>query len=94
MLHGKTSSSSLKSLAKELNSKYVTFDVSKEEEVSSSLLEIDCIDVLINSAGVNISKSFENLTNKDWRTIYDINVFGLANVTRYVVPIMKRSEYD
>jgi len=93
LLHGKTSSSSLKSLAKELNSKYVTFDVSKEEEVSSSLLEIDCIDVLINSAGVNISKSFENLTNKDWRTIYDINVFGLANVTRYVVPIMKRSKY-
>ena len=74
LLHGKTSSSSLISLAKELNSKYIVFDVSKEDEVSKALLEIDCIDVLINSAGVNISKSFEDLTNNDWKAIYDINV--------------------
>ena len=51
------------------------------------------IDILINSAGVNISKSFDNLTNNDWKAIYDINVFGLVNVTRHVVPIMKRSQY-
>jgi len=93
LLHGKTPSSSLLALAKELNSKYIVFDISKEEEISQALVDIDCIDVLINSAGVNISKSFENLTDKDWKDIYEINVFGLANVTRYVVPIMKRSKY-
>jgi len=56
-------------------------------------MDINCIDVLINSAGVNISKSFEDLTDEDWKAIYEINVFGLANVTRHVVPIMKRSKY-
>lgn len=93
LLHGKTSSSCLINLARELDSKYIVFDVSKENEVRKALSKIDCIDILINSAGVNISKSFYNLTNNDWKAIYDINVFGLVNVTRHVVPIMKRSQY-
>ena len=93
LLHGRTLSSYLKSLAKEIDSRYVIFDVTKEEDVRQALLKIDCIDVLINSAGVNISKSFNDLTNDDWKTVYDINVFGLANVTRHVVPIMKSSKH-
>ncbi len=93
ILHGKKPSHCLRDLAKELDSKYIVFDVSKEEDVRQTISKIDCIDVLINSAGVNISKSFVNLTNNDWKTVYDINVFGLANVTRHVVPIMKKSQY-
>ena len=92
LLHGKTPSSCLTNLARELNSKYITFDVSKEDEVKQALSEVSCIDILINSAGVNISKTFDNLTDSDWKTIYDINIFGLVNVTRHVVPIMKRSQ--
>ncbi len=93
LLHGKTASSSLIGLAKELNSKYIIFDVTKEEDISEAISEIENIDVLINSAGVNISKPFENLTKKDWKVIYDINVFGLADVTRHVVPKMQSSRY-
>jgi 3-oxoacyl-[acyl-carrier protein] reductase len=93
LLHGKSPSPYLRNLAIELDSSYITFDVSKENDVRQALSKIECIDVLINSAGVNISKSFKNLTNSDWKTIYDINVFGLANVTRHVVPIMERSKY-
>ncbi len=92
LLHGRTPSSSLVNLARELDSKYITFDVSKEDEVKQALSEVSCIDILINSAGVNISKTFDNLTDSDWKTIYDINIFGLVNVTRHVVPIMKRSQ--
>ena len=93
LLHGKTISPSLVSIAEEINSKYIIFDVSNENEVINALSDIDCIDVLINSAGINISKSFEDLSNKDWKDIYDINVFGLANVTKHVIPIMKGSEF-
>ena len=46
----------------------------------------------MNSAGVNISKTFDDLTDTDWKAIYDVNLFGLVNVTRHVVPIMKRSK--
>ncbi len=93
LLHGKTISPSLVSIAEEINSNYIIFDVSNENEVINALSDIDCIDVLINSAGINISKSFEDLSNKDWKDIYDINVFGLANVTKHVIPIMKCSEF-
>jgi 3-oxoacyl-[acyl-carrier protein] reductase len=92
LLHGKTPSSCLTNLARELNSKYITFDVSKENEIKQALTEVSCIDILINSAGINVSKTFDNLTDSDWKIIYDINVFGLVNVTRHVVPIMKRSQ--
>ena len=93
LIHGRTPSSCLKSLAKEIDSRYIVFDVSKDEDVRQALSKIDCIDVLINSAGVNISKSFNDLTNNDWKAVYDINVFGLANVIRHVVPIMKSSKH-
>ena len=92
ILHGRTASSVLVDLAKELDSQYVIFDVCKENEVADVIAGINVIDVLVNSAGLNISKSFVNLTDDDWRSIYDINVFGLASVTRHVVPIMMNSE--
>jgi 3-oxoacyl-[acyl-carrier protein] reductase len=92
LLHGRTHSSHLINLAKELDSKYIIFDVSKEDEVKQAFSEISRIDVLVNSAGVNISKAFDNLTDSDWKAIYDINLFGLVNVTRHVVPIMNRSQ--
>ena len=60
LIHGRTPSSCLKSLAKEIDSRYIVFDVSQDEDVRQALSKIDCIDVLINSAGVNISKSFKN----------------------------------
>ena len=91
ILHGRTESTILMDLAKEIDSKYVIFDVCKENEVEEVISKIDVIDVLVNSAGLNVSKSFDNLTDDDWRSIYDINVFGLANVTRHVVPIMRNS---
>lgn len=91
ILHGRTESTVLVDLAKEIHSKYVIFDVCKESEVEEVISKIDVIDVLVNSAGLNISKSFDNLTDDDWRSIFDINVFGLVNVTRHVVPIMRDS---
>ena len=92
LLHGRTHSSHLKELAKELDSKYLIFDISKEDEVKRALTEITQINVLVNSAGVNISKAFDDLTYTDWRAVYDVNLFGLVNVIKYVIPIMKKSK--
>jgi len=92
LLHGRTESSSLKKIAIELDTKYIAFDVSKENEVKQAFLRIDDIDILINSAGINISKPFESLSDDDWKNIYNINVFGLVNVTKYAVPILKKSK--
>ena len=49
LLHGKTASSSLIGLAKELNSKYIIFDVTKEEDISEAISEIE--NLIINYFG-------------------------------------------
>ena len=92
LLHGKTESKELISLAKELKSDYLIFDITKEIEIQKALSNITAINSLVNSAGINISKSFNELTNMDWKDIYDVNLFGLVNVTKNVLPLMENLE--
>tara|TARA_E500000178_G_C16854973_1_gene676910 strand:+ start:136 stop:870 length:735 start_codon:yes stop_codon:yes gene_type:complete len=92
LLHGRTKSNKLLELASELNAKYLTFDVTKEQQIRQALATVPQINVLVNSAGLNISKTFDQLNSNDWKLVYDINLFGLVNVTKHILPIMKKSE--
>ena len=65
LLHGRTQSDQLMELAKELDSKYVIFDISNENEVKKALSDITQINFLVNSAGLNISKAFDDLKDSD-----------------------------
>tara|TARA_B100000989_G_scaffold291758_1_gene266673 strand:+ start:1120 stop:1797 length:678 start_codon:yes stop_codon:yes gene_type:complete len=44
------------------------------------------IDVLINNAGVLINKPFAETTAEDFELLYRVNVFGLASLTRILIP--------
>ena len=92
ILHGKTKSRELLNIAEELNSDYLIFDISNQLEIKNSLKNIKKLDILVNSAGVNISKPFEELDFKDWQIIYNINVFGMVNVIKYALPILKENK--
>ena len=50
------------------------------------------LNILINSAGINISKPFLDLAPHDWQSIYDVNVFGLVNVIKHSYPILKKNK--
>lgn len=91
ILHGRKSSRNLKLIANQLRSRFVSFDVNNENEIKYAVKNIKKIDILVNSAGLNISKSFIKLKNKDWRSIYNTNVFGIANVIRWTLPIIKKN---
>jgi 3-oxoacyl-[acyl-carrier protein] reductase len=91
IIHGRKLSRHLKLIAKQLGSRFLSFDVNNEKEIKHSLKSIKKIDILVNSAGLNISKSFIKLTDEDWRSVYNTNVFGIANVIRCTLPIMKKS---
>ncbi len=70
-----------------------TFDVSDEEAVEREISKLPSIDILINNAGINPSKTFLELSSKDWKDIFDTNVFGLVNVSRAVLKgMMKRKK--
>lgn len=51
------------------------------------------VDVLINNAGMLINKPFSELSLEDFETVYKTNVFGVAELTRTVLPYMKHGSH-
>ena len=46
------------------------------------------VDVLINNAGALLNKPFAETTMNDFEAVYKVNVFGVAELTRVVLPYM------
>lgn len=72
-------------------------DVTDEESVKESVRltaeRFGKIDILINSAGINIRGAIENLTLDDFNKVQQVNVTGSWLACREVVPIMKKNGY-
>ena len=50
------------------------------------------IDILINNAGISASKKIEDTTTKEFNDIMNLNVNAMYNVTKAVVPYMKKEQ--
>lgn len=50
------------------------------------------IDLWINSAGIMREGYFENLTDNDFREVFDINLFGTINCVRAALPYLQKSK--
>jgi 3-oxoacyl-[acyl-carrier protein] reductase len=85
VLHGKTESEYLKQLALELDASYLFCDVANETEVKIAVDKLDNIDILVNSAGINLSKPFLEQTTESWRKTFDVNVLGTVNFSKAVI---------
>ena len=74
-----------------------SFDLSNEvsyKKVSSFVKENwQQVDVLINNAGALLNKPFAETTFDDFEYIYKTNVFGVAELTRIVLPFMKANSH-
>ena len=46
------------------------------------------VDVLINNAGSILNKPFSKTTIEDFKNVYNTNVFGVAEITKLVIPFM------
>jgi len=93
ILHGKTESEALRNLASEIDAKYIACDISDENQVFAEIKKLGKIEILVNSAGINISKPFQELTNEDWLDTFKTNVFGTVNFSKAVIPGMLEREY-
>ncbi len=70
--------------------KPLTLDVTNASEIQRAAGEIDSLDVLINNAGVAI---YDDLSNSDVIEQHmAVNFFGMLNVTRAFLPLLKRSK--
>jgi NAD(P)-dependent dehydrogenase (short-subunit alcohol dehydrogenase family) len=67
----------------------VTDDASVRAGVQAVLAECGGIDVLVNNAGIGFFGPIETTTDEQWHQIFDVNVVGVARVTRAVLPAMR-----
>jgi NAD(P)-dependent dehydrogenase (short-subunit alcohol dehydrogenase family) len=47
------------------------------------------LDALVNNAGVAQGGAVETATEDEWRWHFDVNVFGLVNLTRELIPLLR-----
>jgi NAD(P)-dependent dehydrogenase (short-subunit alcohol dehydrogenase family) len=67
-----------------------SLDVSKADEVDAAVAAAGPVDILINCAGiVGPNKPFWETTTAEWQKTFDVNVNGVFNLCRAVVPAMK-----
>lgn len=72
----------------------VETDIAKEESVSAMIHKAadfgaGRVDLLFNNAGLGLSKAFDESTNADWKSAFDVNFFGALYGIRAVLPIMR-----
>jgi rhamnulose-1-phosphate aldolase/alcohol dehydrogenase len=69
-------------------------DVTKGDQIREAMdiaaLTFGGVDLIVNNAGLSISKSIEDHTEKDWDLLYDVLVKGQFLVTQAAVAVMKK----
>ncbi|NOY47666.1 MAG: SDR family oxidoreductase [Chlorobi bacterium] len=75
----------------------LSFDLSKSEDYkrieSFIKTEWQHVDVLINNAGILLNKPFSKTSLQDFEQVYKTNVFGVAEMTRIIIPFMKKDSH-
>jgi len=71
----------------------LSLDVTKEDDIAAAVAEAEArfgaIDVLVNNAGYGYQASIEEGDDAEIRAQFETNVFGLAAMTRAVLPGMR-----
>jgi NAD(P)-dependent dehydrogenase (short-subunit alcohol dehydrogenase family) len=72
----------------------IKLDVTKQDDIKSSVQQamdkFGRIDVLVNNAGIGYFGAVEESEDDEVRRMFEINFFGLANMTKEVLPVMRK----
>lgn len=75
----------------------MAFDLNRNEDYKKVVdfikTEWKHVDILINNAGVLLNKPFAETTMQDFEDVYKTNVFGVAEMSRCVIPFMKKNSH-
>lgn len=74
----------------------MSMDVTQHDQVKAVIAEIikreNRIDVLVNNAGFAIWGAVEDVSYEDAKRQFEVNIFGLAEVTKAVLPRMRNQK--
>ena len=69
-----------------------SIDITNKDSVDEFITNLKSkkikIDILINNAGYLVSELFGDTTYDSFKKTFDVNVFGLAEITRSLIPII------
>jgi rhamnulose-1-phosphate aldolase/alcohol dehydrogenase len=68
----------------------VTNTESLAEAIQATCLKFGGIDIVVNNAGISISRAFEDHTQQDWDRLNDILVMGQYHVSKVGVDLMRQ----
>lgn len=76
----------------------VQADLTREEAIKKVVSEtrqaFGSIDILVNNAGtVGQSGTLEDTSLKEWRELFELNLFSIVSIIRKVIPVMKEQEW-
>ena len=75
-----------------LKTKTIITDITNNQDLKTKLNSIPKkVDILINNAGIGLVGNIENTEEKDFDKIFEVNVKGLFNITKAIIPKMKQN---
>jgi rhamnulose-1-phosphate aldolase/alcohol dehydrogenase len=70
----------------------VTEDADIKNAFAQAALNFGGIDIVVNCAGLSISKPIEEHTDKDWDLLYDVLVKGQFKITQEAVSVLRKQK--
>lgn len=94
ILHGRNKQL-LDALSQEINAEYVMAELSSSEQVENMVSQLinkyDTLDVLINNAGFEIRKPYEEFSMEEFDNIFAVNIRSVFQLTKGLFPLLKNA---
>ncbi len=86
------SSPALQATAERLGATPLLLDVTDDESIRAAAATVGDLNVLVHNAGVSLPGTVADSTVDQWRTTFDVNVFGAVSITLAFLPALRRAD--
>lgn len=71
----------------------VTDDASVRAAIAEVVATLGGLDIVVNNAGIGAAGTVEDNSDEEWHRVFDVNVVGMARVSRAALPHLRRSAH-
>lgn len=75
----------------------LSVDLTEETDIKKAINFVEenwkKVDILINNAGKLVNKPFEEITSDDFLSVYQVNVFAVASLTKQLIPFLSKGSH-